>query len=392
MKKFLSILLAVVLTAAVTFSLTVFGLTSIFLSSESGDIASSIDEIDDLIDKYAVFDFSEEDAEKAAISGYLSGIDDSYTQYWTEEEYEAYLSSNEGHFSGIGITLLSTQTVSDGLFIRRVLGNSPAESAGLAAGDLITAIDGVSILGRDYDQVYEELRRDSGESLSLTVLRGTETMNVTVTFSDFVQNYVSSRMIGEIGFIRIHSFTMLAAQEFQAALNDLLSKGAKGFVFDLRNNLGGSLDAVEDILELLIPKGEEMVVIQYKDSETIDYSELEPSTDAPMVVLINGSSASGSELMASCLRDVNGSSLIGTRSYGKGIGQTTFRLSDGSAVKMTTFHYLTKARTYYHGIGLEPDVTVELTEEQDKYFYALDESNDPQLQEALKQLNSKISG
>lgn len=392
MKKFLSILLAVILTAAVTFSLTVFGLTSLFLSSESGDIASSIDEIDDLIDKYAVFDFSEEDAEKAAISGYLSGIDDAYTQYWTEEEYEAYLSSNEGHFSGIGITLLSTQTVSDGLFIRRVLGNSPAESAGLAAGDLITAIDGVSILGRDYDQVYEELRRDSGESLALTVQRGTETINVTVTFSDFVQNYVSSRMIGEIGFIRIHSFTMLAAQEFQVALNDLLSKGAKGFVFDLRNNLGGSLDAVEDILELLIPKGEEMVVIQYKDSETIDYSELEPSTDAPMVVLINGSSASGSELMASCLRDVNGSSLIGTRSYGKGIGQTTFRLSDGSAVKMTTFHYLTKARTYYHGIGLEPDVTVELTEEQDKYFYALDESNDPQLQEALKQLNSKISG
>ena len=150
--------------------------------------------------------------------------------------------------------------------------------------------------------------------------------------------------------------------------------------------------ACVSFLELLIPKGEEMVVIQYKDSEKIDYSELEPSTDAPMVVLINGSSASGSELMASCLRDVNGSLLVGTRSFGKGIGQTTFRLSDGSAVKMTTFHYLTKARTYYHGIGLEPDFTVGLTEDQDKYFYALDESNDPQLQEALKHLKSKISG
>lgn len=387
MKKHFLVLTSVVVTAVLTFSFTV----GIFLFADTESrFSKTISEIKSLIDKHAVFDFSEEDAEKAAINAYLSGLDDSYTQFWTKEEYEAQIASNEGHFSGIGVTLQSAQTIEDGLFIRRVLGNSPAESAGLQAGDLITAINGISVIGRDYNQVYEEMGLDAGETLTFSVLRGTDTLQIPVTFAEFVQSYVSYRMIGSVGFIRIHSFTAPAAEEFQKALNDLLSQGAKGFVFDLRHNPGGSLDAVEKILELLIPKGEEMVVIRYKNSEQIIYSEFDRKTDVPMVVLINEFSASGSELMASCLRDVNGSILIGNRSYGKGIGQTTFRLSDDSAVKITTFHYLTKARNNYHGVGLEPDQTVTLTEEQEKYFYALDESDDPQLQAALSHLKTQI--
>ncbi len=392
MKRFYSIVVSVVLTAVLTFTLTV---GAFFLFGDSLGVtpfSKTVSEIKGLIDRHAVFEFSEQDAEKAAIQAYLSGLDDSYTQFWTKEEYEAQLASNEGHYSGIGITLQSTQTIQDGLFIRRVLGNSPAEQAGLKAGDLIVAIDGVSVLGRDYNQVYEEMGLESGESLTFTLLRGDQTLTVTVTFAEFVQSYVSYRMIDSVGFIRIHSFTAPAADEFQKALNSLLEQGAQGFVFDLRNNLGGSLDAVKNILELLIPAGEEMVVIRYKNSEEIIYSKLDPKTDLPMVVLINGSSASGSELMASCLRDVNGAKLIGTRSYGKGIGQTTFRLSDDSAVKITTFHYLTKARNDYHGIGLEPDEVVTLTEEQDKYFYALNETEDPQLISALESIKTTIQG
>lgn len=390
MKKNLSVIIAVFLTAVITFSLTIGGVALYF--GDSTGLSTRLSEIRQLIDKHAVFEFSEEDAEIAAINGYLSGLDDSYTQFWTKEEYEELLSSNEGNFSGIGISLQSVQTITEGLFVRRVLGNSPAEQSGMKAGDLIVAIDGVSILDRDYNQVYDEMQREDGETLTLTVVRGEQTLTIPVTFSHFVQSYVSYRMIESVGFIRIHSFTAPAAVEFQNALNSLLEQGAKGFVFDLRNNLGGSLDAVENILEPLIPKGEEMVVIRYKTSEQIIYSKLEQKTNVPMVVLINASSASGSELMASCLRDLNGATLIGTRSYGKGIGQTTFRLSDQSAVKITTFHYLTKNRNDYHGIGLQPDQNVTLTEEESKYFYALDESNDPQLQAALTVLNAKISG
>lgn len=388
MKKYLSILLSVILTAGITFLLTVGGFLIADQISQNDGFSDTLSEIRRLIDKHAVFDFSEEDAEKAAINAYLSGLDDTYTQFWTKEEYEEYLSSNQGHYTGIGITLLAEQTIQQGLFIRRVLGNSPAEQAGLKAGDLITAIDGISVIGRDYNQVYEELGLDAGESVTFTVSRGNEILTVPITFQQFVQSYVSYRMIDSVGFIRIHSFTEPAAEEFHTALNDLLSQGATGLVFDLRNNLGGSLDSVVSILEPLIPKGEEMVVIQYKDSEEIIYSKQDQKTTVPMTVLINTSSASGSELMASCLRDVNGSLLIGTHSYGKGIGQTTYRLSDKSAVKITTFYYLTKARTYYHGTGLQPDHAVSMSEEQEKYFYALDESDDPQLQDALASLKA----
>ncbi len=390
MKKHLSLLITTLVTALITFSLTAGFFFLLFCPWGNSGPSDSIAEIRRLIEKHSVFEFSEEEAEKGAINGYLSGLDDSYTQFWTKEEYEQQLSSNEGHYTGIGIHLLASQTVQDGLFIRRVLGNSPAEQAGLKAGDLIVAINDVSVIGRDYDQVYEEMALNPGETLNLSVSRGNEVLSISVTFQEFVQSYVSYRMIDSVGFIRIHSFTAPAAEEFQKALNDLLSQGAKGFVFDLRNNLGGSLTAVEDILELLIPKGEELVVIQYKESEEVIHSKLDPKTDVPMAVLINGSSASGSELMASCLRDVNHATLIGTRSFGKGIGQTTFRLSGGSAVKMTTFHYLTKSRVNYHGVGLEPDQTVCLTETQEKYFYALNESEDPQLQAALDCLTSQF--
>ena len=390
MKKLFPVLIAVVLTAAFTFSITA---TAFVLSdSESVGLPGKISEIKSLIDQYAVFSFSEEEAEKGAVSGYLSGLDDSYTQFWTKEEYEAQLSLNQGNQSGIGISITASDPISDGLFVYRVIGNSPAQAAGFQAGDMITAINGESVLGRDYDEVFDSLKGNAGESRTLTYSRDGTAYTATVTFADYVQHYVESRMIGEIGFIRIHSFMEPTVAEFETALNALLEQGAKGFIFDLRNNLGGSLDAVVKILDYLIPKGEETVVIKNKDSEEIYYSELDPKTSAPMVVLINRSSASGSELMASCLRDVNGSQLIGTRSYGKGIGQTTFYLSDQSAVKMTTFYYLTKARNDYHGTGLEPDLTVSLDETQEQYFYALTETDDPQLQAALDSLKKQLTG
>ena len=390
MKKRLSTFWVILITATVTFVLTLsaFVLWQIFRPAES--YSAVISEIKAYIDRYAVFDFSQDEAEKAAINGYLSGLDDDYTQYWTPEEYQEYLSSVEGNFSGIGITLQSADPVTEGLLIYRVLGNSPAEAAGLLAGDLIVGVNGVSILNKSYDDAFNSIAGDAGETVVLTILRDGSKTDVSVTFSQFVQSYVEYRMIGEIGFIRIHSFMEPVVSEFQTALNELLSQGAKGLVFDLRNNLGGGLDVVISVLDFLVPKGEELVVLKFKDSEEIHYAELDAKTDVPMVVLMNESSASASELMASCLRDIRGSLLIGTNSFGKGIGQTTFSLSDQSAFKMTTFYYLTKNRVNYHGKGLEPDVRVDLTEEQTKYFYTLDETSDLQLQEALRQLQTQI--
>lgn len=389
MKKKISFCLSVFLTAVLTFLLT--SICFILFYRTDTEFSAKITQIQSLIEKHAVFEFSKDTAEKNAVNGYLDGLEDSYRYYWTEEEYNEYLDSNQGHFSGIGISLQATNPICDGLFVYRVLGNSPAQVAGLKAGDFIVAVNGVSVLDRDYDEVYAELGVEEGKTLELTVQRnGSPLLNFSVTCAAFVQTYVDYQMIGRVGFIRIHSFNSPAVAEFEEALNELLSLGAKGFIFDLRNNLGGGLDTVEQILDLLVAKGEELVVLQFKDSESIDYSKLDPKTDVPMVVLINESSASASELMASCLRDVNNSVLIGTRSYGKGIGQTTYRLSDGSAVKFTTFYYLTKNRKYYHGVGLEPDIAIDLDETQKKYFYTLTEKDDPQLQAALSYMQTQI--
>lgn len=389
MKKRLSTFWVVIITAVATLLLSAVAFV-VFLLTRPASLNETLAEIRAYINQYSVFSFSEKDAESAAIRGYLTGLDDDYTEYWTPEEYAEYLSASAGHFSGVGITLQSEDPVTKGLFIHRVLGNSPAESAGLKAGDLIVGVNGTSILNMSYDDAFNRIAGEEGDTVNLSILRNGVTQDIPVTFSHFVQSYVESRMIGEIGFIRIHSFMEPSVAEFQTALNDLLSQGAKGFIFDLRNNLGGGLDVVISILDLLVPKGEELVVLKFKNSEEIHYAELDAKTDVPMVVLMNKSSASASELMASSLRDIHGSLLIGTHSYGKGIGQTTFLLSDQSAFKMTTFFYLTKSRVNYHGKGLEPDVNVELSEEQLKYFYTLDETNDPQLQTALNRLQEQI--
>ncbi len=386
MKKYLSIILSVVLTAIITFTGTVVVLSRYFYPPRESVYPDILTEIKEYIDRYAVFEFSEEDSEKALIYGYLSALNDGFSFYWTAEEYAQQLSSNEGNFTGIGVSLQTSDPISGGLFVYRVLGNSPAQTAGIQPGDVIVAVNGKDVEGRSYDDVYNEMGVAVNSSLVLTVNRGEETLQISVEFKEFVQKYVDYRMIGDVGFIRIHSFMMPAVAEFEAALNDLLAKGAKSFIFDLRNNLGGNLDCVEQIVSYLIPKGEETVVLQFKNNEEVHYSKGERKTDAPMVVLMNESSASASELMASCLRDINKSLLIGTKSYGKGVGQSTFELSDDSAVKFTTFHYLTKGRVHYDGVGLTPDQTVTLTEDQEKYFYTLDETNDPQLQAALAAL------
>lgn len=387
MKFRLSYVLVSAISVLVTFVVT-FCCFHFFLYPETNTpFFQTFSEIRGYVDENSVVEYSPDEAEKAAINGFLSALNDPYVQYWDKEEYAAYLSESQGNYAGLGITIRSDDPISEkGILVYRVLEDSPAESAGVRSGDSIVAINGQSLIGTSYQAAYESLGIEMGKSVTITLRRGEETLDAVITANHFVQKYVESRMIDTTAYIRIHLFMDPAFAEFQNALNELLKNDPQGLIVDLRNNPGGSLSCVASIVDLLVEKGEEIVVLRYKDEEDVLLSQVDPKTDVPIVVLVNEGSASASELMASALRDLADASIVGTTTVGKGVGQTSYPLENGGAVKFTTFHYLTKSRTEFNGVGLSPDVTVDLTEEQKEYFYSLTDSEDAQLQAALAAL------
>ena len=220
--------------------------------------------------------------------------------------------------------------------------------------------------------------------------RNGEEKSFSITRKAFEQRNVEYNIYDNLGYIRIYQFAENADEQFQQALNTLLSKNVDGIIFDVRNNPGGELNTVCSMIDMLIPGGEEIIVIEYKDEEEIIYSTNTRLADMPFVVLMNNSSASGSELFSSSLRDILGTKLIGENSFGKGVGQTTFPLNDGSGVKITTFKYLTKSRVDYNNTGLKPDYEVDLDSKWDLEFYTMTFEDDIQLQKAISVLTQEI--
>ena len=363
------------------------------ISDEDAEFLNKVHTLKGYIDDYAIYDFDEKFAEDSAHLYYMTGLkDDAFAYYFTKEELQDYNTETQGSFVGIGINVMTQTTVlENGLFIYRVIGGSPAEAAGLQSGDVIVEADGVSFVNYPYEDAVDILLDEEGTTVQLKINRNGEEIDFNVTRKLFEQVNVDFKVIGNLGYIRIHQFAENADEQFQTALNTLLNMNVNGIIYDVRNNPGGELQTVCNMIDMLIPGGEEIIVIEYKNDEEIIYSTKNRITDIPHVVLLNGDSASGSELFSSSLRDILGTELIGTQSFGKGVGQTTFPLKDGSGVKVTTFKYLTKSRTDYNYVGLVPDYEIKLDEKWDMEFYTMPFDEDLQLQKAIEVLNDKIN-
>lgn len=366
-------------------------------AGSAANYSDKLAEIQSYIDRYAIYDFNESVAEDYVYSGYVYGLeDDMYCAYYNADAYADIMYSREGNFTGIGITVKNTEDISEGLFVYRVIGNSPAESAGLRPCDRIVSVDGQDITTMTYEQAVDMLLGAEGSAVTVGVRRGgsadtpAQDLEFDMLRQDFVQREVDYSQYDGLGYIQIHNFTSVAEDEFAHALTTLISAGVEGFIFDVRNNPGGNLDTVEHMLDMLMPEGEPIIFIESKDGQTVEYSTGSRISDLPCVVLINSDSASASELFSSTLRDVCGAELIGTQSYGKAIGQRTFRLSDGSGLKLTTFRYFTKSRTDFNGIGLVPDEVVTLNEDETLRFYSLTREQDAQFMKAAEVLKGKI--
>lgn len=358
--------------------------------SEDG-FSAKVEQIDKILNKRCIYDLDKNAATENMLKAYIGSLGDIHSAYYTADEYASYLEDNQGKFTGIGITVSYIAIIpTEGLEVFRVLGNSPAEKAGILPNDGIVAVNGESLEGKPYAEAFDLFAGEEGTSLTLDILRKGQRLSVSVVREKFLQREVDYRILeGDIGFVRIHEFSQNAYEEFSAALRALLQSDVKGFIFDVRNNPGGDLNTVCSMVDLLVDK-DELIVLQYKDDEEILYSTGNRMTDLPMVVLLNGESASASEMFSSSLRDLNSSKLVGEVSYGKGVGQTTLPLSDGSALHITTFRYLTKSRTDYNGKGLVPDYEIVMPEEVYNRFYSLSDSEDMQLAKAVEVLREEM--
>lgn len=379
------------LTVLLIIGLVACGLDSKSASSKkSGDPLDSttqkkLTQIQKLIDKNYLSDVDADALRDGIYKGYVSGLDDPYSVYYNEEETKALNETTQGEYQGIGAVL--TEDADTGIVtIVQVYKDSPAEKAGVKANDILYKVDDTEMTGLDLNKVVTYIKGDKGTKVKLTVIRGDdkEQLELTATRDKIEAQTVSHKMLGDnIGYIQVTEFDSVTTDQYKSALDDLENQGMTGLVVDLRNNPGGNVSTVCDMLDMMLPEGL-IVYTQDKDgNKETATSDEEHQFTKPLVVLMNGNSASASEIYAGAIQDYGIGKIVGTQSYGKGVVQQIFDLGDGTSVKLTIADYYTPKGRNINGKGITPDVEVE---------YQADESNpdeDNQLDKAVEVLKSE---
>lgn len=339
-----------------------------------------------LIDESFLGEVDEKKLEEGLYEGYVSGLEDPYSVYYDAEDTKSFMESSEGEYSGIGAVM--TQNKDSGIItLTHVYEDSPAMKAGLADEDILYKVEGKEVTGEDLTEVVSRIRGDKGTEVELTVLRGKKNEEVTVVaVRDTIETQtVQTRMLEDhIGYLSVSEFDSVTYNQYVKGLNDLQGQGMKALVVDLRGNPGGNLNTVCDILDLMLPKGL-IVYTQDKKGEKREMtSDEENQFTLPMTVLVNGNSASASEIYAGAIQDYGLGKIVGTQTYGKGVVQQIFDLRDGTCVKLTIAEYYTPKGRNINGTGITPDVKVE---------YEPDEKSpeaDNQLDIAVRELKKEL--
>jgi carboxyl-terminal processing protease len=358
-------------------------------TSSDTDIEQKLEYINELIDEKFYFEAGdEEDREEYIYKGLLESLDDPYSVYYTAEEYEDLMTTSSGSYEGIGVSIQQNAETKE-LTVIRVFQGSGAEDAGMLPDDQIIAVDGRELNGEDVSEVVTWIKGDPGTTVNVTVYRpGTDSeIELTIERRKVDNSTVSYEMKeNNIGYIEVTDFYEATADQFSAAIDDLLAQGMTGLIIDLRNNPGGYVTTVVNMCNRILSGGT-IVYTEDKEGTVLERYEADSkeSLDIPMVVLVNGNSASASEIFSGCMKDYGKATIVGTTTYGKGIVQQVIPLSDGSAVKLTIAKYFTPNGNDIHQVGIEPDVVVELPEELQSTS-VIPEDQDTQLQKAMELL------
>jgi len=357
-------------------------LTGIPSAAANTDVGSRVDAINQLLKDRALVPTNDSSATAGAIQGLLDSNGDKYATYFDKKHYQYFSEESMGAFGGIGVVLGEKDGTA---YVVEVYKGTPAYKAGVKARDVFEVIDGVKRAKWTSDEVVKRVRGEEGTKVKITMLRppasGKGAMaekTFTLTRAKITYPNIKSEMNGTVGYIRLGQFNAKSASDVKAAVQSLTKQGAKSFVLDLRDNPGGLLDQAIALSSLFIKDG----VIVRVDERGVPEKEYRANgdkiTNAPVVVLINGDSASASEIAAGALQDYGRATLVGEKSFGKGSVQTIEELPWGGAVKFTIAHYLTPKKRVINGKGLQPDVLVKMDRAKE-----LDKKTDTQLIKAL---------
>lgn len=360
-------------------------------TSSSDAVLQKINKLETLIDRFYMEDVDRDKMADGIYKGLLASLGDPYSCYYTADEYKALMESSSGVYCGIGATV--SQNVTTGVIsIVKPFLNSPAHEAGLLPGDIVYKVNGEEVTGKDLTEVVSRIKGEEGTSAKITIIREgkTEPMEFTIPRKTVEVPTIEYEMLdGKIGYIAVSEFDEVTAEQFRKAVDDLEKQGEKGLVIDIRNNPGGLLDTVVDMLDRMLPKGLIVYTEDKYGSREEKYSDGKEEFKKPLAVLINGNSASASEIFAGAIQDYKRGTVVGTTSFGKGIVQSIIPLFDGTAIKVTVSKYYTPNGKNIHGIGISPDVKVDLNDKL-KTQVVIDKKDDNQLQKAIEVIKSKI--
>lgn len=350
--------------------------------------AEKVSEISQYMDLYYYEDYDVEEVRNGILHGFVDGLGDPYSVYYTKEEYEEMNIQTTGTYYGIGAGLRQDPKTME-VTVSKVYSGTPAEEAGLLKDDVILYVDDIDATSMELSKLVQNIRGEEGTKVHLKIYRDAtkETLEFDVERRNVELPSVEGKLLEDgIGYIQISEFQTNTAAQFDTQLKALMQQGATGFVVDLRDNPGGLLSAVTEILDELLPEGL-IVYTEDKYGKREEFKSDEQSIDLPMVVLVNGNSASASEIFAGAVKDHGYAKIIGTTTYGKGIVQKILKLSDDDALKMTIAKYYTPNGNYIHGVGIEPDIEIEYEVPEDGVY---NQETDNQLKRAVEVLKEEL--
>lgn len=345
------------------------------------EVEAKLNAIDSVLDSFYFEEVDDEKAKDSIYKAYLSSYGDKYTVYYTADEYKKLTETTNGTFSGIGaVCQISSE---GGILLVDVYESGAGYKAGLRSGDRIIQVDGTDVTDMDLSSAVALVKGEKGTQAALKIVRDGATYDYTVVRDEVEVQTVNYAMTEDnIGYISVSQFENVTAKQFKAAIEDLKSEGAKGIIIDIRNNPGGLLTTVISMLKDILPNGL-IVYTEDKDGNRKEYSDNDnEELDMPLAVLVNGNSASASEIFAGAIQDYGKGVIVGTQTFGKGIVQTVKPLTDGSAIKFTIAKYFTPKGQDIHGKGVTPDVVVE---------YDKDADEDTQISAALESVRAQIN-